>query len=201
MPTAHDEVELRSALLPGDATEQPEISFRGKHTEWFQFSSIFTVRSRRIFIGALTLLAVSFTAAAIYGAFLATSAYRRIAFPHKAVHATEAQAKDGLDVVRPYFAPAARGGISDIYLSITVWFRPGEPLPTFSSLSEDEPRWWRADEAEESHRMTGELGYVPAESGVHPPWELVWSGNLSGLTDIEGSSRDTIQLVLPGRIM
>lgn len=91
MPTADDEVELRTALLPEDSTEEPRSSYRGKHTEWFQLSSFFAIRSGKIWLGILTVVAVSIASAAIVGSVFAANAYREIAFPHKAVHASGAR--------------------------------------------------------------------------------------------------------------
>lgn len=119
--------------------------------------------------------------------------YNDLAHPHRAIHASAASAKDGANVVRPFFSPDKN---AEVKLAVSVWFREGTPLQLPKS---DEQRWmysyndiWRKE--------VGEQGFVRPELGEQNDWEQVWSREVMQ-GHVRSTRRDDVQIKLPGRIV
>jgi hypothetical protein len=147
---------------------------REKHTAWIAFP----YRSVLYVLAILT--AIFLVGFITVGGFLGAQAYRRLVFPHQAVHASKATIKDGSRVVKPYYSPAKYGGVTDrATLVMTVWFREGVTLaPPPRGIAE---YWdWREERDEEDYSRLGrgEQGYIRPEKGLQNEWEVVWKGDI-----------------------
>lgn len=87
----------------------------GKHTEWTSIA--ISGRALGVLLGCL---AIAVVGAGTIGSYYGFAAYGRLAFPHRHVDASLAEAQDGHDVVEPYLAPMASGVTSKVELAMTI---------------------------------------------------------------------------------
>jgi hypothetical protein len=183
------------ALAPRHSPSH-RIDSHGKHTRWV------AVPFRRILYGIIGITVLVALGFATYGSVIGFHAYRRLVFPHAAVHASAATVKDGTRVVRPYFGPTSQEGIPRASLNVKLWHREGTPLPPLegdkTSHEYHYDMWLR--EQSGWYYPTGEQGYVQKETGDNKEWEEIWSGSLADF-DIETTVKATKQVTLPGHIV
>lgn len=141
--------------------------------------------------------------AAIVGSLIGINKYRHLAFPHRAVHASIAQSKDGQNVVGPYFGRAADGDEKEVRLVMTVWHREGISFPPVNKNNVMDRRSQNHEQRSANARWwgSGGQGYIVPENNAQHQWETIWTGNMSGLTSVEDQRKDTVKIVLPGRVV
>jgi hypothetical protein len=155
-------------------------------------------------LAVIALAALSF---AIYGSTVGVNAYRRLAFPHRAVHASAATVKDGSRVVRPYFAPQAKGGIHNGTLLVRIWFgQVADREPLFYN-PESHDYWTAVWQREQRMRLLGDIGETGfvelrsfGEAKAKPKWTETFATEIK-ISDIERTERHVAHIMLPGHIM
>ena len=158
---------------------------------------------KRIAYGLLAVVVLGFLASATYGSIVGVQAYRRLVFPHRAVHASTTSLKSGNNIVKPYFAPAQKGGVANSgALQIRIWHREGTPLPPRPKKEGQQYDWmeWNAEEIDQDRRASGAQGYIMLDQGRQNDWEQVWTGQQT-ITDIGALSEVTYNVVLPARVV
>jgi hypothetical protein len=185
-------------------------STHGKYSKWVTFSF------RRLVQALLAIIALVALGFAIYGSVIGFHAYRKLVFPHRAVHASPATVKDGSRVVKPYFAPEARGGVQKGTLLIRIWFKEAESQPPRpAKLESDDPNWedlsdnphwedlWRQEGQLRSMSSIGETGYVEdtlVDYGKNTSWTEQFATEIS-INDIERVEDKVVRVTLPGPVM
>ncbi|GAA5893216.1 hypothetical protein JCM6882_003915 [Rhodosporidiobolus microsporus] len=154
---------------------------------------------RIAWVALYALVGLAFVGACVGGVF-GYLKYRSIFHPHHAVHASKADFRSG-DVVKPFFAPAGKGGLVDeLDVQVSVWFREGnltEPseeevyseggvriLHVHAGFDRARPdqmserEWHRHLYYQQRGTWTeGEDGYARDESPQHP-WEELYKASL-----------------------
>jgi len=171
----------------------------GKYSKWVAFPF------RRLVQALLAIIALVALGFGLYGSFIGFHAYRRLVFPHRAVHASPATVKDGSRVVKPYFAPKAKGGVHNGTLLVKLWFRDGEKdlsLPALDDSRElDWEDMWRRERLTRSMGNIGETGYVD-DTLVGTEREATWIQQFSTqipIKDIEDTEDTVAHVILPGQ--
>ncbi|WRT67365.1 uncharacterized protein IL334_004336 [Kwoniella shivajii] len=168
----------------------------GKHTKWMEIPFR---RIAHILLAIITLAVIILT---VLGSLLGYHKYRRIAFPHRQVHASPATAKDGSRVVKPYFAPKDKGGVETGCLVMKIWFREGIAYEEILDPASND--YWIKQQLLmdqiSGRRLTGEQGFVGPELGKQGSWEEVWTGSMDDL-GIEEKRTTTSRVVLPGKVI
>ena len=173
----------------------------GKYSKWVAFPF------RRIVQALLAIVALVALGFATYGSVIGFHAYRKLVFPHRAVHASPATVKDGSRVVKPYFAPEARGGVQKGTLLVRIWFKDGEKdmlLPASDGSRElDWSDMWRRERLIMSMSNIGETGYVDFTL-VGTEGESSWIQQFAHeipIKDIESPEDMVARVTLPGETM
>jgi len=173
----------------------------GKYSKWVAFPF------RRILHALLAVIALVVVGLVAYGSFVGFHAYRRLVFPHRAVHASAATARDGSRVVKPYFTPKGKGGVHEGTLLMKIWFQDQEsqiPLP-YPNGSND-AYWeyeWRQGRQLALMNSIGETGFVDG-SLVGMEGQSDWTEQFSvelPIRDVERTVNSVAHVTLPGRIM
>jgi hypothetical protein len=173
----------------------------GKYSKWVAFPF------RRIVQALLAIVALVALGFAIYGSVIGFHAYRKLVFPHRAVHASPATVRDGSRVVKPYFAPTAKGGVQSGTLLMRIWFKDGEkdmPRPAFNeSRGSDWEDLWRQEQQLVSMSSIGETGYVD-DTLVGMEGQASWIEQFAHeipIKDIERMEDMVARVTLPGETM
>jgi len=173
----------------------------GKYSKWVAFPF------RRIVQALLAIVALVALGFAIYGSVIGFHAYNKLVFPHRAVHASPATVKDGSRVVKPYFAPKAKGGVQSGTLLVKIWFKDGEKdmsLPAFDvSRETDWEDMWRRERQIMSMGNIGETGYVD-DTLVGTEGQGSWMEQFATeimIKDIERTEDVVARVTLPGETM
>jgi hypothetical protein len=173
----------------------------GKYSKWVAFPF------RRIVQALLAIIALVALGFAIYGSVIGFHAYRRLVFPHRAVHASLATVKDGSRVVKPYFAPKAKGGVQNGTLLVRIWFKDGEKEMSLPASDESrELDWadmWRRERLILSMSNIGETGYVD-NTLVGTEGQASWIEQFAHeipIRDIESTEDMVARVTLPGETM
>jgi hypothetical protein len=193
-PLLPDSEHARSA----DQNDDEERDAHGKHTRWIIL--VPNLSKRQIVRAVLGVLAlIIFIAGAIVSA-IGVFKYRKLAFPHRAVHASLAHVKDGRNVIVPFFG--RDGDAKRVRLVMTVWFREGTKVVEPDSAAEDAKRYWMQDSGEDQRWWYGGQGFVMPDPGpqLHQ-WEAVWTGDLQGMDSLERDARNVAKVTLPGRVV
>ena len=177
-------------------------SIHGKYSKWVAFPYKQTI------YGLLAVVALVVLGLSTWGSVVGFNAYRKLVFPHRAVHASSATARDGSRVVTPYFAPSSKSkdgeGVSSGTLQIRIWFR--EPLgettmPVNYTQTED---YWSNEQQYQSASSIGETGYVSSdlqeEDKNQSDWIEAFSTEVE-IGDIERTHNRVARVTLPGQIM
>lgn len=191
-------------LLPPSEQARPashdEHDEHGKHTKWIVLVPKYS--SRQVFHALLGLLALVLVVAGAIASIIGVVKYRKLAFPHRAVHASLAHVKDGRNFVAPYFDRSGGGHTKDVKIVMTVWFREGtkplEPEPD----TDGGGRYWMHDSDEDKRWFFGGQGYViPDQTPQLHAWEAVWTGDMEGMDTFEEDRRAVARVTLPGRVL
>jgi hypothetical protein len=200
IPLLSNPGETRESGNEAESEEWTQSSTHGKYSKWVAFPYRQTVYA---LLGVLALVALGLST---YGSVLGFNAYRRLVFPHRAVHASSATARDGTRVVTPYFAPSAKGkaGVSSGILQVRIWFREPiieSPLPVNYTQTED---YWIIEQQYQSMSSIGETGYVSSdlkeEDASQSDWIEAFATEIE-IGDIERTEHKKVQVKLPGHIM
>lgn len=185
----------------GGSEEWTHSSSHGKYSKWVAFPF------RRILHALLAVIALIALGFAMYGSFIGFHAYRKLVFPHRAVHASPATVKDGSRVVKPYFAPEVKGGVQSGTLLVKIWFKDGEKdksLPAFDESREtDWEDMWRRERQIMSMANIGETGYVDDTllgTKGQGRWVEQYATEIS-IKDIERTEDMVARVTLPGETM
>jgi len=175
-----------------------QTSPHGKYSKWVAFPF------RRLVQALLAIIALVALGFAIYGSVIGFHAYRKLVFPHRAVHASPATVKDGSRVVKPYFAPEARGGVQKGALLVRIWFKEGEkdmPRPALNeSRGSDWEDLWLQEQQLMSMSSIGEKGFVdytPVGMEGQTSWIEQYAIDVP-INDIERMKDQVVRVTLPG---
>lgn len=210
LPLLSNHEDPRMTSNQAGSEEWTQTSPHGKYSKWVAFPF------RRIVQALLAIIALVALGFAIYGSVIGFHAYRKLVFPHRAVHASPATVKDGSRVVRPYFAPKAKGGVQNGTLLVKIWFKEAESQPpppaklesddpNFEDLS-DNPYWedlWRQEGQLRSMSSIGETGYVEdtlVGYGKNTSWTEQFATEIP-INDIERVEDKVVRVTLPGPVM
>jgi hypothetical protein len=177
-------------------------SSHGKYSQWVAFPF------RRIIHVLLAVAALVALGLVSYGSFVGFHAYRRLVFPHRAVHASPATIRDGSRVVKPYFAPKTKDGVHNGTLLVRIWFKEEEenhlPMPTYDDANDKYYEdIWRQERQLVSMDSIGETGYIDdtlAGVGGQTKWIEQFATEIP-ITDIERTENMVAHVTLPGQTM
>lgn len=179
-------------------SEDWNSSPHGKYSKWVAFPF------RRMLHVLLGIIALVILALATWGSLVGFHAYRRLVFPHRAVHASSATARDGSRVVSPYFAPTSKGGVSSGILLVRIWFQDGGIVPAHNGSRDVDWRYlWRQERQLESMSSIGETGYIDdTVAGLEGQgtWVEQFTTELP-IGNIERTQDMVSHVTLPGPIM
>jgi len=208
----HQDRDISLPLLPnpedphvrtnqGGSEEWTHSSSHGKYSKWVAFPF------RRILHALLAIIALVALGFAVYGSLIGFHAYRKLVFPHRAVHASPATVKDGSRVVKPFFAPGKKGEVDSGTLLVRIWFKDGEketPLPVLNeSRTSDWEDRWRLEQLLFSMSNIGETGYV-TDTLVGMKGQASWIEQFAieiPIDDIERTENKVAHVTLPGETM
>ena len=201
LPLLSNPEDPRVTTNQAGSEEWTHSSPHGKYSKWVAFPF------RRLLQGLLAIIALVALGFAIYGSVIGFHAYRKLVFPHRAVHASPATVRDGSRVVKPYFAPKAKGGVQNGTLLVKIWFKEGEkdmPRPAFNeSRGSDWEDLWRQEQQLTSMSEIGETGYVD-DTLVGMEGQASWVEQLAievPINDIERTEDQVVRVTLPGETM